>query len=603
MDNVEASLNYVGAIADWLLDLGDAHLRRGELEEVLKYMRAASEILSQQNRDLVSARIETNFRVVAKLLADQGILEKNPLKRVGRPETCLHVMSEALPAGGHTAMAHRWIRLDSERIHSVALLAQNTPVPRLLRDAVDSSGGKIYLVDPTSSFVNRAAWLRQLTSQEADYVILHIDTGDVICGVAFGIPGGPPTILVNHAAHIYWNGISTVDQIANCRGSELELRWSSAYRGAGATRNSIIPIPLEDFSSLEESLASRDRYRICARRELKISDDRVVVVTVGAKFKYAALNGLDFIDVWEKILESEPRAELIVVGFHDEGRWKDASGRVGGRIRTLGAMPYAQVAKVTDAADLYVEAFSFGTTTSLLEAGLKGVPVVLAPAQSSPPYATDGIALDDVVERQADIQEYMRWVKVLLRNPGAREDLGAKLRRSIAQHHCVPGWRSHLQSAIDSLPARHSTYPEINSERTPTMIYRQWFNFSKGLARSRNIIEFTIIMLYKSNLRPILSPSIKKAHKNYRTTCDKNLISIDFLGVINRMSGKMSTFQLKWLHILIFHYRQKSLIFHIRKKFLSMMGGGAASLTEPYQEYRQIREAPAGPELVRRDRG
>jgi hypothetical protein len=266
-------------------------------------------------------------------------------------------------------------------------------------------------------------------------------------------------------------------------------------------------------------------------------------------------------------------------------------------------MPYAQVSKVTDAADLYVEAFSFGTTTSLLEAGLKGVPVVLAPAQSSPPYATDGIALDDVVERQADIQEYMRWVKVLLRNPGAREDLGAKLRRSIAQHHCVPGWRSHLQSAIDSLPARHSTYPEINSERTPTMIYRQWFNFSKGLARSRNIIEFTIIMLYKSNLRPILSPSIKKAHKNYRTTCDKNLISIDFLGVINRMSGKMSTFQLKWLHILIFHYRQKSLIFHIRKKFLSMMGGGAASLTEPYQEYRQIREAPAGPELVRRDRG
>ncbi len=226
--------------------------------------------------------------------------------------------------------------------------------------------------------------------------------------------------------------------------------------------------------------------------------------------------GLDFVDVWERILESEPLAELIVVGFHDEGRWKEASNRLGGRNQDVRGHAYAQVSKVTDAADIYVEAFSFGTTTSLLEAGLKGVPVVLAPAQSPPPYATDGIALDDVIERQTDLQEYERWVKVLLRNPSIREEIGSKLRRSIAQHHCAPGWRSHLRLAIDSLPARHGIYPEINLERTPTTIYRQWFNFSEGLARTRSLLEFTLSNLYKSNLRPVLSLEIQNAHKKHK---------------------------------------------------------------------------------------
>ena len=102
--------------------------------------------------------------------------------RTGRPERCLHVLSEALPAGGHTAMASRWMKNDcGGRVHSVALLSQEVPLPASLQQAIENSGGRIRIADPAASLVNRAVWLRRLAAKDANYVILHVDPVDVIC--------------------------------------------------------------------------------------------------------------------------------------------------------------------------------------------------------------------------------------------------------------------------------------------------------------------------------------------------------------------------------------------------------------------------------------
>ena len=194
----------------------------------------------------------------------------------------------------------------------------------------------------------------------------------------------------------------------NCRGSELEVFWSATYRGVGLSRCAIVPIPLIDLDpeSLESGEASKPELKRQSRQTLGIAADAIVILTVGSSFKYLPIDGLDFLEIWEEILKAVPEAVVLAVGFDGDQRWKDASARVGNRIRTLGAMPHSQLLKVQDAADLYVEAFPFGTTTSLLEAGLKGIPVGLAPAQSPPPYGTDGIALDDILQRPATVAEY-----------------------------------------------------------------------------------------------------------------------------------------------------------------------------------------------------
>ena len=77
--------------------------------------------------------------------------------------------------------------------------------------------------------LSRAQWLRRLALSTCDYVILHVDVADVIAPCAFGAAGGPPVILVNHTAHIFWTGTATSDVVANCRGSELEHRWTQSF--------------------------------------------------------------------------------------------------------------------------------------------------------------------------------------------------------------------------------------------------------------------------------------------------------------------------------------------------------------------------------------
>ena len=124
-------------------------------------------------------------------------------------------------------------------------------MPASIQEAVENSGGRIHIADPAASLVNRAVWLRRLAAEDANYVILHVQLADVICGVAFGVPGGPPVMLVNHSAHLFWNGASTTDQVVNCRGSELEVFWSAAYRGIGLSRCAIVPIRLPIQSLLK----------------------------------------------------------------------------------------------------------------------------------------------------------------------------------------------------------------------------------------------------------------------------------------------------------------------------------------------------------------
>jgi hypothetical protein len=112
----------------------------------------------------------------------------------------LHVIDNALPFGGHTAMARRWITTGPENnVHSVALPDQHHPVPPALADAVCSSGGEIFQPEPNGSLLSRAIWLRKLASAKADRVVLHIGNDNVVAPAAFGVDGGPPVVFVDHS--------------------------------------------------------------------------------------------------------------------------------------------------------------------------------------------------------------------------------------------------------------------------------------------------------------------------------------------------------------------------------------------------------------------
>ena len=232
---IQEELDYRVAIADCFLDMSESCILKHAYDDALKYVDLAVNLFNALNRDLSSVRVETNLRAIAKQLPKVNDRDKAHVEPDGsfHKPGCLHVLDEAHAFGGHTAMATRWIQLDGgDRIHSVVLLSQRSAPPVELTRAVRESGGDIYTADQKSSLLEQAAWLRGLARKLATYVILHIHPANSIAAVAFGNEGGPPVLLVNHSAHVFWVGASATDIVVNCRGSRLEEHWTRVHRGA-----------------------------------------------------------------------------------------------------------------------------------------------------------------------------------------------------------------------------------------------------------------------------------------------------------------------------------------------------------------------------------
>jgi hypothetical protein len=584
MSDVQAKLDYADAIADWFLGMGHGCSLRGDFEEGLKYTYVAANILYRQNRNLTSVRLESNLRFIASYVAEHLSPPVNIPPPTDQKEACLHVLSEALPAGGLTAMALRWIRNDRGRVHNVALLSQEIPIPDALLQAVRDTGGCIYSGNPSESFLNQAVWLKNLANSLADYVILHIGVSDVICGVAFGTEGGAPVLLVNHAAHIFWTGASVTDLVLNCRGSALEAFWTATYRGI--SRYSTVPIPLPEPDPAASGTSRGPELKCQAKQTLGIPTDSVAILTVGSSFKYLPTDGLDFVAVCESILKQLPQAYLLVVGFAPDSRWKKASMRSSSRIRVLGTVPQPQLALIHEAADIYIEGFPFGTTTSLLEAGLKGIPAVLAPAQCPPPYGSDGVALDDTLDRPRTLEEYKAKVVQLGRNPSERTCQGDQIRKAVIQHHTGQGWWQYLEDAIRTLPHEHSIHPSITPVRTPEFSHEYWAAFlPKWSSGYEETLEHALERAFTLGLRPQFTDELRRICKRYNAVRVHRTIPLPLLVFLcNYVIPALSIALAGKIFRLISFLCRDCLGARVRKRVIRLLGGKEGF--GAYEEYR-----------------
>ena len=384
MVEIQNKLDYAHAIADWFLELGDGHIHRGNFEDALKCNFIAGEILASQNRDLVSVRIEWNSSPRGRPVSETRHASTGRTDQ-DRAAGTMSSRRERSFAGGRAYRDGQ--PLDEERLQRTGsqrgvAFTGNTGAHfaaaggrKLRRQDSYSRPGRL-TGGPGGVGAPAGRRGRQLRRSSRGASRCDLRGG-------LGVTGGPPVMLVNHSAHAFWSGASTADQVVNCRGSALEVFWSATYRGVGLSRCAIVPIPLLDPKFLEGGEKSKPELKRQSRQTLGVAPDAIVILTVGPSFKYLPIEGLDFLEISEEIVKAVPEAVVLAVGFDGDQRWKDASVRMGNRIRTLGAMPHSQLLKVQDAADLYVEAFPFGTTTSLLEAGLEGIPVGLAPAQAA----------------------------------------------------------------------------------------------------------------------------------------------------------------------------------------------------------------------------
>ncbi|MDD2733190.1 MAG: hypothetical protein PHF56_04565 [Desulfuromonadaceae bacterium] len=371
----------------------------------------------------------------------------NPKPSVKGKPRILHVATNTYGTGGHTRLIERFAGNSSENYeHFLVTTAQRGPLPERLRRAFCTAGNNwLDLSTPGSDLLSRGMTLRGMSREIADVIFLHIHPFDVVPAVAFGIPGGPPVVILNHADHLFWVGASIADVVADIRlaGQQLTLN----RRQIPTTK--ILPIPLADGRetvSIQERLAARER--------LGIDSDAIVLLTIATPYKYTPLGEYNFFTTITDILMHHQNTILLACGPDNSGVWKEASELVNGRIRAFGGQ--SNLADFHAAADIYLDPFPFASLTSLLETSLYAVPAVGMANQASPIFTDGSIIAGDGWTHASTNEEYTALVGELITDSEIRIAQGKRLMEQTVARHLLPEWGKYLNDLLGALPSTHA---------------------------------------------------------------------------------------------------------------------------------------------------
>lgn len=361
----------------------------------------------------------------------------------------LHVLSEGYAVGGHTKLIENWIEKDKESEHSLVATWQIRTVPTWLLDKVKASGGWTYSLELINNFIDRAATLRKLANEWADVVVLHIHMFDTIPVMAFGVEGGPPVLFVNHADHLFSIGSSVSDIMLYGRNSGKNL----TVKRRNVKRNEFLPLPLKESNTIHN-----DR-RVLIREKAGISEDTIVLLTIASEYKFKSFGKIDYIDILKKILLSNKNVVAVVIGPEKKEKWAQAFEETEGRLMTLGVKKKIEV--YYDIADIYLDSFIFTSPTSVLDAAIRGIPIVTLKNDYN-----ETLSFDDYGYNENDqfktIDRYINYIEYLIKNKNYRKKVGSDLSMKIKEIH-VNDWKHYLNEIYENIKTKeHNIY--LNSK-------------------------------------------------------------------------------------------------------------------------------------------
>lgn len=415
-----------------VLDLAEAFAERGQDDAAAAAVEVAAGLAHRNHTGVMALpRAEAVLRTIGTRLPPAPV----PVDGAGG---VLHVLTAALPVGGHTRLVWRWIDLLADRQQSIALtLTPLVPVPPELEAAVRASGGRLHIVPEGATRPQAAAWLRALVAGR-DLVVLTINPEDGTPEMALtDVAGRPPVLVVDHADHAPWLGRSCADVVVDHRAIGREM--TVGRRGIPAERAVQVRLPLPPVA--EPPSAER---RAIARCALGLEPNDVLAVTIGSDIKFEWLDR-HMADVLAPVLAAEGRLHLIVAGPKPAGRWQALAERFHGRIRLLG-----RVVDVTDlrhAADIYLDSWPCSGSTAAIEAALDETPVLALDDDPGISHMASVAAEDGWWPVAGAVDAYQQTLRAWITDPQARRTVGGAGRAAVLAAHDQDRWRAAIGEA------------------------------------------------------------------------------------------------------------------------------------------------------------
>jgi len=350
-------------------------------------------------------------------------------RRASARSRVLHVLTEAYATGGHTRIVTNWIDGQMGVRHDVLLTRQRVSVPQNLERSVAATGGEITMVG--GQLIDRVQECRDLAAA-ADLVVLHIHPYDVIAVAALVAEGRTtPTVLVDHADHVFWVGAWAVDRVLSLR--QTGRVECARRRGIDEDRVRLLPIPLEPTTPWSAP-AVRER--------------RMLVVT--SPYKCIPLAGESLPHMLDRYLTEDGQASVAVAGVSDgDTAWKPVKAKHGSRVELLGVVE--DLSDLRRRASVHLDSFPLASSTAWLESALAGLPVVsYRPHDIAGSVLAGDTASDSVLIIAKTIDEWCRAVRGTL--DGTDPDRGAIVAASVRAVH-VGEWTPALQAALEGVEA------------------------------------------------------------------------------------------------------------------------------------------------------
>lgn len=408
------------------------------IEKKLKILKKACKYATQSGM-LYSSEIENELVGIGK-----AIKFKTPDNF--KPKSNLHIITQFLPAGGHSRVCERWIKFDdSDEIHSVMLVDQRKyPISDFLKDAVKEKNGEIKKVS-SLSIEDKIGEIRSFASQ-FEKVILYINPNDVVSFAAFANKDFTrPVIFFNHLDHLFWIGSAIADMVVNFRSSAIIQ--SKEYRNV--KNNTLLPLPLPKPAKLDLSKKSK------IKKELNIPGEAKVVITLASGLKYTPVDGYNFIEDISVLLKKYPDLYFIAIGPSEmDSPWRKLQKDFSFRVNILGAIPNQSLGKYLSIADFALDSYPMPSFTAFLELAANKIPCL---TRSTPYGNVDSVASSNSLCNTAE--EY--FLKIDRVTNGSFDN---DLYKQIEDSHFCNSFSARLAIIKESFPSKRENFFKVSSD-------------------------------------------------------------------------------------------------------------------------------------------